>query len=53
MRKGLPFQLEHYLELAGWSGRYLDPRKCGSINENAPHTRTLGYTTKTLVVSQS
>ncbi|WP_444894459.1 hypothetical protein ACJJIE_09755 [Microbulbifer sp. TRSA001] len=36
MPNGLPFQLEHYLELVGWIGRHLDPRKRGSISEKAP-----------------
>ncbi|WP_444917513.1 transposase [Microbulbifer sp. JMSA003] len=36
MPKGLPFQLEHYLELVDWSGRHLDPRKRGVIAENIP-----------------
>ncbi|WP_444914058.1 transposase [Microbulbifer sp. TRSA007] len=36
MPKGLPFQLDHYLELVDWSGRHLDPRKRGAIAENIP-----------------
>ncbi|WP_444959634.1 transposase [Microbulbifer sp. VVAC002] len=36
MPKGLPFQLDHYLELVDWSGRHLDPRKRGAITENTP-----------------
>ncbi|WP_444959743.1 transposase [Microbulbifer sp. VVAC002] len=36
MPKGLPFQLDHYLELVDWSGRHLDPRKRGCIAENTP-----------------
>ncbi|WP_444908429.1 transposase [Microbulbifer sp. SSSA008] len=36
MPKGLPFQLDHYLELVDWSGRHLDPRKRGCIAENIP-----------------
>ncbi|WHI47264.1 transposase [Microbulbifer sp. VAAF005] len=36
MPKGLPFQLDHYLELVDWSGRHLDPRKRGCITENTP-----------------
>jgi len=36
MPKGLPFRLDHYLELVDWSGRHLDPRKRGAIAENTP-----------------
>ncbi|WP_299585114.1 transposase [uncultured Microbulbifer sp.] len=36
MPKGLPFQLDHYLELVDWSGRHLAPRKRGAIAENTP-----------------
>ncbi|WHI47323.1 transposase [Microbulbifer sp. VAAF005] len=36
MPKGLPFQLDHYLELVDWSGRHLDPRKRGYIAESTP-----------------
>ncbi|WP_444906293.1 transposase [Microbulbifer sp. SSSA008] len=36
MPKGLPFQLDHYLELVDWSGRHRDLRKCGAIAENTP-----------------
>ncbi|MFA0813212.1 hypothetical protein [Microbulbifer epialgicus] len=36
MPKGLPFQLDHYLELVDWSGRHFDPRKRGCITENTP-----------------
>ncbi|WP_444943830.1 transposase [Microbulbifer sp. ZKSA006] len=36
MPKGLPFQLDHYLELVDWSGRHLDPKKRGSIPQNTP-----------------
>ncbi|WP_444931875.1 hypothetical protein ACJJIF_08945 [Microbulbifer sp. SSSA002] len=36
MPKGLPFQLDHYLELVDWSGRQLHPKKRGVISENIP-----------------
>ncbi|WP_444943600.1 transposase [Microbulbifer sp. ZKSA006] len=36
MPKGLPFQLDHYLELVDWSGRHLDPKKRGAISEDTP-----------------
>ncbi|WP_226648619.1 hypothetical protein [Microbulbifer variabilis] len=36
MPKGLPFHLDHHLELADWSGRHLDSRKRGCICENTP-----------------
>ncbi|WP_444893572.1 transposase [Microbulbifer sp. TRSA001] len=36
MPKGLPFQLDHYLQLVDWSGRHLDPRKRGCIAEKTP-----------------
>ncbi|WP_444935435.1 hypothetical protein ACJJIW_13420 [Microbulbifer sp. JMSA004] len=36
MPKGLPFRLDHYLELVDWSSRHLDIRKRGSISEKAP-----------------
>ncbi|WHI47294.1 hypothetical protein [Microbulbifer sp. VAAF005] len=36
MPKGLPFRLDHYLELVDWSGQHLDPRKRSAISENAP-----------------
>ncbi|WP_444931653.1 hypothetical protein [Microbulbifer sp. SSSA002] len=36
MPKGLPFQLDHYLELVDWSGRLLNPRKRGCIAGNTP-----------------
>ncbi|WP_413663089.1 hypothetical protein ACG1BZ_18435 [Microbulbifer sp. CNSA002] len=36
MLKGLPFQLDHYLELVDWSGRQLHPKKRGAISENIP-----------------
>ncbi|WP_444894453.1 transposase [Microbulbifer sp. TRSA001] len=36
MPKGLPFQLDHYLELVDWSGRQLHPKKRGAIPENIP-----------------
>ncbi|WP_444917755.1 transposase [Microbulbifer sp. JMSA003] len=36
MPKGLPFRLDHYLELVDWSGRHLDPKKRGAIPDNTP-----------------
>jgi len=36
MPKGLPFRLDHYLELVDWSGRHLAPRKHGAIAEDTP-----------------
>ncbi|WP_444894456.1 hypothetical protein ACJJIE_09740 [Microbulbifer sp. TRSA001] len=35
MPNGAPFQLELYQELVDRSSRHLDPRKRGSISENA------------------
>jgi len=36
MLKGLPFQLDHYLELVDWSGRQLHPNKRGAIAADTP-----------------
>ncbi|MCO1336925.1 hypothetical protein MO867_21595, partial [Microbulbifer sp. OS29] len=47
MPKGLPFQLDHYLELVDWSGRHLDPRKRGCIAVNTlPILERLGISPK-------
>ncbi|WP_444944238.1 hypothetical protein ACJJIK_03655 [Microbulbifer sp. ZKSA006] len=47
MPKGLPFQLDHYLELVDWSGRHLDPRKRGLIaKETPPILKRLGIAPK-------
>ncbi|WP_444944903.1 hypothetical protein ACJJIK_09675 [Microbulbifer sp. ZKSA006] len=36
MPKGLVFRLDHYLELVGWSSRYLALRKRGCITDSMP-----------------
>ncbi|WP_157953960.1 hypothetical protein [Microbulbifer sp. A4B17] len=46
MPKGLPFRLDHDLELVDWNGRHLDPRRRGSISENAPMLERLGIPPK-------
>ena len=33
----IPFSLHDYLELVDWSGRHIDPRRRGILNQTSPN----------------